>query len=439
MITRFFFFCTGIATLLGIAYLLSANRKAIRMRTIVWGLGLQIVFGALVLYWPFGKRVLAAVSDGVARFLGFAAEGSKFLFGNLGDPSFTGMGFQFAFLVLPTIIFFSSFMSILYHYGIMQRVVAVMAKFMAKTMGTSGSESLVAAANVFVGQTEAPLIVRPYIGTMTLSEINAVMVAGFGTIAGGVMAGYIAMGVRPDYIITASLMAAPASLMIAKILFPETEVSPTANEVTVKLDIPTKNGIEAAAKGASDGLYLALNVGAMLIAFIALIRLCDAGLWWLDYGVDNKLFSWFGIAVTQNPQTQEYIGLVPGSLKTILSTILWPVAWLMGVPYADCANFAYLVGVKISLNEFFAYLELATFMKTHVMGETAIAMATFALCGFANFSSIAIQIGGITPTVALQDQETLRSKLSRLGLRAMFGGAIVSCLTATIAGLLISL
>jgi CNT family concentrative nucleoside transporter len=437
---NFLFFVLGVTTILGIAYLLSNNRKAIKPRPIIWGICLQILFGILVIYWPTGSAALQAVSDAVTRFLGFAMEGSKFVFGSLGDPKGTHqLGFLFAFLALPTIIFFSAFMSILYHYGVMQRIVAAMAWLMAKTMGTSGSESLVSAANVFVGQTEAPLLVRPFIPTMTASELNAVMVAGFGTIAGGVMGAYISMGVDAKYIITASLMAAPGSLMIAKILFPETEESATARSVKVPLEISTKNGIEAASKGAADGLYLALNVGAMLIAFIALIKLLDACLGWLDYTVDNQLYGWLGWAVTQDPLSKEYMGIIPGSLKTVFSTLLWPLAWLMGVPYKDCSNFAYLVGMKISLNEFVAYGELARLTSDGLLGKQAIVMATFALCGFANFASIGIQIGGITPMVAPDKQDALRSRLSSLGVRAMFGGALVSLLTATIAGLLYSL
>ena len=551
----FVFMILGISTILGIAYLLSTNRKAIRLRPILWGLGLQITFGIMVLYWPTGNLILQKVADGVTRFLSFSEAGSRFLFGNLGNtqyqvsplfqagqfrnlPAFaaklrseeqplarylhsqfspatqqllakydgtaplaadleraltdelnrllqgtllydqdrfagiklsrkaivgvagkvtgealielnrtlleeaypaeikgyerTQFGFQFAFIVLCTIIFFSAFMSIMYHYGVMQKIVAAMAWLMAKTMGTSGSESLVAAANVFVGQTEAPLIIRPFISTMTMSEINAVMVAGFGTIAGGVMGAYIAMGVPAKYIITASLMAAPASLMIAKILFPETEESVTAKKVKIKLDIPTKNGIEAAAKGASDGLGLALNVGAMLIAFIALISLIDALLGWIDYNVDHLLL---GYAL--NAASGEYLGWFPGSLKTILSYLLWPLAWLMGVPFQDCSNFAYLLGMKITLNEFVAYLHLSNMMKDAVLSDKAAMMAAFTLCGFANFSSIGIQIGGITPLVAPGEQDNLRSRLSRLGVRAMIGGALVSCLTATIAGFLV--
>lgn len=435
---KFAFFVLGVATILGLAYLLSTNRKAIKLRPILWGLGLQFLFGVLVIYWPAGRAALQWVADRVTGFLGFAMEGSKFVFGLLGDPSGAhNLGFLFAFLALPTIIFFSAFMSILYHYGVMQRIVAGMAWLMSKTMGTSGSESLVAAANVFVGQTEAPLLVRPYIPTMTASELNAVMVAGFGTIAGGVMGAYISMGVSAQYIITASLMAAPASLMIAKILFPETEESPTAKSVQVPLDITTKNGIEAASKGASDGLYLALNVGAMLIAFIALVKLLDACLGWLDNTIDNQLLGWLGYTVAQDPLSKEYIGLVPGSLKTIFSTLLWPLAWLMGVPFKDCSNFAYLVGMKISLNEFVAYAELAKFMKDGLLSQQATIMATFALCGFANFASIGIQIGGITPMVAPDKQDALCSRLSSMGVRAMLGGAMVSLLTATIAGLLL--
>jgi CNT family concentrative nucleoside transporter len=325
-----------------------------------------------------------------------------------------------------------------------------------------------------------------------MSEITAVMVGGFGTIAGGVMAGLVAMGVNPVYVITASFMAAPASLMIAKILYPETEESKTARELKAQMEIPTTNGIEAAAKGASDGLQLSLNVGAMLIAFIALVKLIDSVIGWADYMIDYKVIDYtiyyqlktviggevlfpmvdeilvgsFRMIISGLFKadillpTGEYSGVVPGSLKTILSTILWPLAWLMGVPYKDCMNFSYLLGMKISLNEFFAYMEMvkvknilspdveiamnygggvfaSVMQESEFLDAKAEAMATFALCGFANFSSIAIQIGGLTPMVSLDQQDTFRGKLSRLGLRAMFGGALVSCMTATIAGFLL--
>lgn len=525
---KFLFFIAGILAILGLAFALSSNRKALRIRTLAWGIGLQFTFGLLVLYWEPGRVGLQAVADAVTRFLSFAAEGSKFLFANLADPSFTGsFGFQFAIIVLPTIIFFSAVMSLAYHYRIMQRIVAVMAWIMSKTMKTSGAESLCAAANVFVGQTEAPLVVRPYIGKMTMSEINAVMVSGFGTIAGGVMAGIIGMGVDARYVITASFMAAPASLLVAKILYPETEVSETAKTMSLNLNIcwakffkiiagiavfvcalmsaffffhvgdmhklaistliiytviiflslsaiaflfflkletevPTRNGLEAAAKGASDGMQLCLNVAAMLIAFIALVKLLDACFAGLDYWVDGWM-----LQGAIDIRTNEYSGIMPGSLKTLFSTMLWPLAFIMGVPKADCGLFSYLVGMKISLNEFFAYSELCGFLQARhevmsdlttcgfgqvtndmissgqfyampqFLGYKAEAMATFALCGFANFSSIAIQIGGISPMVPADQQDSLRYRLSRLGIRAMLGGAMVSLLTATIAGFLL--
>lgn len=537
ILIKLLFFLVGIFTILGLCYAMSSNRKAIRIRTLLWGIGLQFMFGVIVLYWEPGRIALQKVADAVTNFLGFASEGSKFLFGNLSDPSFaSSFGFQFAIIVLPTIIFFSAVMSLAYHYKIMQRIVAVMAWGMSKTMGTSGAESLCAAANVFVGQTEAPLVVRPYISKMTMSEINAVMVAGFGTIAGGVMAGIIGMGVDARYVITASFMAAPASLLVAKILYPETETSETAQKMSLNIaprwskltliilgiasvaiilrgiilvvlfyfsqyfnlffseslnnileilpymiigllilsaviflfsmkietEIPTKNGLEAAAKGASDGMQLCLNVAAMLVAFIALVKLLDACFAGLDYGIDGCL-----LRGAIDIRTNEYIGIIPGSLKTLFSNILWPLAFLMGVPQTDCGLFSYLIGMKISLNEFYAYSELTGFLQTRYevmadlptcgfgqvtndlvssgnfytlpqfFGYKAEAMATFALCGFANFSSIAIQIGGISPMVAPDQQDSLRYRLSRLGIRAMLGGALVSLLTATIAGFLL--
>lgn len=454
MISLVFFF-TGIITLLALAWLLSAKKKDIKLRPILWGISLQFVFGLLVMKWETGRRCLKVVSDGVAAFLDFSLEGADFLFAKLAHGEyFDQFGYQWAIRVLPTIIFFAAFISILYHYGIMQKIVALMAKIMAKTMGTSGSESLSCAANVFVGQTEAPLIVKPYISTMTMSEINAVMVGGFGTIAGGVMAGIIGMGVNPSYVITASLMAAPASLMIAKIIYPETEESLTAKEVRASLDIHSSNGLEAAANGAHDGLFLALNVAGMLIAFISLIAVVNAILLKLDYLIDGKLLG--GVL---DASINEYSGIFPGSLRTLFATILWPFAWIIGVPTKDCGIVSYLIGLKVSLNEFVAYSTLIQFQDVlteqssqlaeyagglfasalpvrELLSHKAEVMVTFALCGFANFSSIAIQIGGIAPMVAEDKQEELRGKLSRLGIRAMFGGVIVSCLTATIAGLL---
>lgn len=425
MFLNILFGILGIITLLVLMFLLSDNKKKINYRTVLWGLGLQFSLGVIVLYWTPGRNFIDYVGTLVTKFLGFAADGSVFLFGNLAKPEFfPQFGFQFAFLVLPTIIFFSAFMSICYHYNVMQKVVEVMAKIMTKTMKTSGSESLSCASNVFLGQTEAPLLVKPFLLKMTNSELAAVMVGGFGTIAGGVMAGYIQMGVNAAHIITASVMAAPASLMIAKILFPETEKSETGGNVKVPYQKIASNGIDAACRGAGDGLMLALNVGAMLIAFIALIAVVNAVLGKCDYWVDSLLFH------GEQLKNGEFAGYFPGSLKTIFSFLLWPLAFIIGVPTVDCGEFANLVGTKISLNEFVAYSQLSELIKANALGPKATMMATFALCGFANFSSIAIQIGGIG---ALAPER--RSDLARLGFKCMLGGATVSLLTATIAGM----
>jgi CNT family concentrative nucleoside transporter len=417
----------GLITILLIAFLMSNNKRRINLRTLIMGLALQWGIAILLIKWPAGNLAMQWFADKVSAFLNLSREGSGFLFGRLVDAQMMDtFGFQFAFTVLPTIIFFASFMSILYYLGIMQHIVEVFGWIMSRLMRTSGSESLSCSANVFLGQTEAPLLIRPFLNHCTLSELNAIMVGGFGTIAGAIMAGYIQMGVPPQHIIIASCMAAPASLMVAKIIFPEMEHSETAGDVKLpRLDVG-RNLLDSAARGVTDGLQLALNVAAMLVAFITLIALLDKVLAIGDRLIDG------GLLHGMLQENGEYAGWFPGSLKTIFGSIFSPLVYLMGVPKADVFQVGHLLGLKISVNEFVAYSKLAPMIKDGLISQKAAIMATYMLCGFANFASIGIQIGGIG---ALAPER--RSDLAKLALKAMFGGALVSCMTATIAGLLL--
>ncbi len=392
-----------------------------------------------------GQSLFQAASLKVERFLGLANLGAEFLFGNLAvskyyftDGKFwPGFGYQFAFGVLPVIIFFASFIAILYHLGIMQLVIKAMARFMQWTLGTSGAETLSCTANIFVGQTEAPLLIRPFLNEMTLSELLTVMVGGFATIAGGVLAGYIRMGVNAGHLIAASVMSAPAALLVGKIIFPETGQPKTAGEVEIPRDIvQSTNLLDAAARGVTDGLKLAANVAAMLVAFIALIGLIDYLLAFGDRLIDGRWLKGAYVAYTNpsgfSPITGEFAGFFPGSLKTLFGTLLRPLAWLMGVSWQSAAEVGNLLGIKLSLNEFVAYSALAELIHNQTIDPKAIVIATYALCGFANFASIGIQIGGIS---ALAPER--RSDLARVALKAMFGGAIASWITACIAGILL--
>lgn len=407
----------GMVAIVFIAWLISYDRRNFPWRVVLWGMGLQLLFAFFILWTDVGKNVFQWTGDKIAGFLDFTRFGSEFLFDNLAKPEHqTTFGFQFAFRILPTIIFFSAVMSILYHLGLMQKIVEVIAKGMAKTMGTSGAESLSCSANIFVGQTEAPLLIRPFIAQATNSELMTIMCGGFATVAGGVLAGYIAMGVPASHLLAASVMSAPAALMIGKIILPEKEEPVTKGHVKVPPGKIADDVIEAAAVGAADGVKLAVNVGAMLLAFIAIIAVVNAG-----FGVvHNALLNWTGFAY------------FPEDLRTLFGWIFSPLAWLMGVPWKDCLEFGNLLGIKISINEFIAFVELGELIKSGGMSERSITIATYALCGFANFSSIAIQIGGIGGMAPER-----RGDLAKLGLRAMFGGALASWLTATVAGLLI--
>ncbi len=434
-ITAFF----GIFVLLGIAWLLSNNKKKINFRIVIWGLVLQLIFAVLILKTGPGQSVFFFARAFITKLLSFTDVGASFLFGNiyLGDPDvvqnvgasgtlqvwdsasekFVNIGIIFAFHILPTIIFFASLMGVLYHLGVMQKVVQFMAWIMAKTMGTSGSESLSAAGNIFVGQTEAPLLIKPYVSDMTHSELMAIMVCGFATIAGGVMAAYVRFGVDAGHLMAASVMSAPAALVVAKIMYPETEESKTKGIVKLDVEKKTANIIDAAANGAADGLRLALNVGAMLMAFIALIAMIDFFLGKVDDIVNIITFNQLNVEWNLN-------------LKAIFGIIFAPLAFMMGVDPKDIFQFGNLLGTKISINELVAYVEL-TALKGAI-SERSFIIGTYALCGFANFSSIAIQIGGIGGIAPER-----RGDLAKIGLKAMFGGAIASWLTATIAGILL--
>ncbi|HEX6203348.1 MAG TPA: NupC/NupG family nucleoside CNT transporter [Thermoanaerobaculia bacterium] len=394
----------GMLVMLGIAWLLSTNRRAVSWRLVATGTALQFAFALLILRTEAGRVAFAAATDAVSAFLDFTDAGAGFIFGEGFGEHF------FAFKVLPTIIFFSSFITILYYLGWIQGVVTGFARGMMWLMGTSGAESLSASGNIFVGQTEAPLLIRPYVGTMTKSELMAVMTGGFATIAGGVLAAYVGMGVPAGHLIAASVMSAPAALVMAKIMFPETEESLTRGTVKIDPERPWANVIDAAAEGAGAGLKLALNVGAMLLAFIALIAMINAAI--------SGIGGWFGVE-----------GL---TLQVILGWVLRPLAFLMGVEWAEADELGALLGIKTILNEFVGYAELQRMVEAGEVSTRTQVIATYALCGFANFSSIAIQIGGIGGIAPERKHD-----LARLGLRAMIAGSLACFQTATIAGILL--
>lgn len=396
---------------------------------------LLIGLGRLWAHGVTGQVAMQFISQKVVVFLGYTEAGARFLFANLaaGEHAFPdtntwpGFGFQFAFRVLPTIIFFSTVMAVLYQLGVMQVVIGALARFMRWSMQTSGSETVSCSANIFVGQTEAPFLVKPFLPGMTVSELHAVMVGGFATIAGGVLAAYVGMGVDAAHLIAASVMAAPAALVLAKLLCPETGQSETSGEATDPQIPRADNLVMAATNGVTDGLKLAVNVGAMLIGFMAFIAFLDGMLGWFDATVDG---AWLGGAL--DPLSGEHLGWVPGSLRTLLGTLFQPLAFLMGVPWEDAGKVGYLLGIKIGANEFVAYQALSEHLRVGDLAPRSVVIATYALCGFANFASVGIQIGGIG---ALAPQR--RAELGRIGIRAMFGGALASCMTATVAGMLL--
>ena len=402
----------GIVVLLIIAVLFSNNRKAINLRTVLGALAIQIGFAALILYVPFGRDALQATANGVSNVIAYGNEGINFVFGGLADPS--NVGFIFAVKVLPIIVFFSGLISVLYYLGIMQAVIKVIGGALQAALGTSKAESMSAAANIFVGQTEAPLVVRPYIKNMTQSELFAIMAGGTASIAGSVMAGYAGMGVPLTYLIAASFMAAPAGLLFAKILFPQTEQFTDKQPDADDSEKPT-NVLEAMAGGASAGMQLALNVGAMLIAFVGLIALVN--------GILGGVGGWFG-----------YGDL---TLQSIFGWVFKPLAYLIGVSWEESAVAGQMIGLKLAVNEFVGYLEFAKYLQPDsavVLSDKTKAIITFALCGFANFSSIAILIGGIGGMAPNR-----RGDVARLGLKAVVAGTLANLMSATIAGLFIEL
>ena len=412
----------GLAVLISIALGFSSNRKNIDWKLVASGIALQLFFAILVILVPGGREFFEGLSRVFVRIISFALDGAAFIFGPLADPS--NLGFIFAFQVLPTIIFFAALMAVLYHLGIMQKIVQAMAWVMLKVMRISGAESLSVAANVFVGQTEAPLVVRPYISRMTESELLTMMIGGMATIAGGVLAAYITMLGGADeamrifyakHLLSASIMAAPATIVIAKILKPEMEESMTRGEVKLNVEKTATNVIEAAANGAADGWRLALNVGAMLLAFIDLIAMIDYPL------------GWIGELTGFDSATGREL-----SLSTVFGFLLSPLAWVIGVPWQDAVTVGGLIGEKVVTNEFVAYAHLTEIQAT--LSPKALLISTYALCGFANFSSIAIQLGGIGGIAPERKPD-----LARLGLRAVMGGTLATMMTATIAGVLTSI
>ena len=398
----------GILTLLAIAYAMSNNRNRISFRTIYWGLGLQFIFAVFILKTPIGKPIFSFLDKIITKLISFSDAGSDFLFKSyVADVGVHPSLLNFAFRLLPTIIFFSSLMAVLYHFGIIQKIVKLIAKLMQKTMHTSGAETLSVSANIFVGQTEAPLMVRPFISQMTKSELMVVMVGGFATVAGGVLAIYVKWlsdipGIA-GHLLAASVMSAPAALVISKIIYPEIENSNTSGDINIEIENTSSNAMEALGDGASDGLKLAANVGAMLVAFISIVALL------------NYIF-----------------GIVGTSIEQILSIIFKPLAWTMGIPWSEAGYVGSLMGEKIVFTELIAFGDLQSMISKNQLSERSVIIASYALCGFANFGSIGIQLGGIGGIAPQRKKE-----LAKLITKAMIGGALASWLTASVAGILI--
>ena len=404
----------GIVSFLGLAWAMSSNRRQVQWRVVAWGMGLQLLIGFVVFQTPLGQGVFEAANVAIAKLNEFAGEGAKLVFGALAEKESMenvfgpGRGVIFVIVIPATIIFVSALSSLLYHWRVLQWVVAGIAWVMRRTMRTSGSETLATAANVFMGQTEAPLVVKPYLGGMTRSELMALMVGGMATIAGGVAAAYVLMGINAGHLLTASILSAPGTLVIAKLMFPETARSETADERCALPESTSANSLDALCQGAADGMRLSINVIAMLIAFIAVVHLANAILAWV--------ISPMGWSVT---------------IQEVIGWLNVPFAWLMSVPPEECARVGTVLGERVVFNEFVGYLNLSEMIKKEELSERTIAIVTYALCGFANFASVAIQIGGIGTLVPER-----RADLAKLGLRAMVGGLLACYLTATVAGLL---
>ena len=402
----------GIAVIVGLAYLFSTDRKAIKLKTVLWGLGLQIALGFFVLRVESGRWLFQLLGDGANKLLSFSYAGSAFVFGDIGQPKeIAKLGFSFAFQVLPTIIFIAAFFAVLYHIGVMQLIIRAAAWVMTRVMGASGAESLNVAASIFMGQTEAPLTIRPFLPKLTKSELMVVMTSGMAHISGGMMAAYIQVGgASAKNLLTAVIMTAPGTLLMAKMLVPETEQPLTAGRVTMPETEKESNILGAIARGTVDGLYLALNVGAMLITFLALLALVNA----MMGGVHN----W------------HHMGWFPDSLQTVFGWVFAPVAWLIGVPWHEAPLIGNLLGTRMTLNEFVAFGLLGPMRGS--LDPRTFTIATFALCGFANFSSIGIQIGGIG---ALAPEQ--RSQLAKFGIRAMLAGTMANLISAAIVGMML--
>ncbi len=401
----------GLITMLGLAYIFSTNRKAIRVKTVLWGLGLQFAFAVFVLKMEVGRNLFQKAGDGVNWLLGFAYVGAQFVFGDLGKQG-SHFGFYFAFQVLPTVIFICALFAVLYYFGVMQVIIRMAAWLMTRLMGVSGAESLNVAASIFMGQTEAPQTIRPFLPDLTRSELMTVMTSGMAHVSGGIMAAYIAFGIEPKHLLSAVIMTAPGTLLMAKMLVPETEVPKTAGRVVMseeELDKEKKeNLLGAIARGTTDGLGMALNIAAMLISFLALIALLDGLMGWGHMHVQ-----WF-----------------PASLESVLGRLFAPIAFVIGIPWHDCTAVGNLLGVRMVLNELVAYSMLGA-QKTG-LDPRSVTIATFALCGFANFSSIGIQMGGIGALAPNQ-----KGQLAKLGLRAMLAGTMANLMSASIAGMLL--
>ena len=413
----------GWPAMLLLAWAISYNRKHFPWRTVLWGLGLQFTLALLILKTPWGGLLFEFAGKIIQKLIHFSNEGTKFVFGPLADGDLLsekfgpGNSVVFGILICGTVVIVSALSALFYHWGVLQRVVRTVAFVMRQAMGTSGSETLSAAANIFMGQTEAPLVIRPYVPRMTKSEIMTIMVCGMAHIAGGVAAVYAAMGMKAGYpntaghLLTASVLNCPAALLIAKIMLPETEKSETAAGAPAMTPRTTANSIDAICRGAGDGFQLSLNICAMLIGFIAIISLA------------NYVFGW----------TQLHLGMTHAlTLQNVFGWVNAPFAWLMGVPAADCLNVGQILGERIVLNEFVGYLDLTTHAKDLALDPRSFTIATYALCGFANFSSIAIQVGGIGSLAPER-----RSEMAKIGFRAMIGGLLASYMTATIAGILL--
>jgi len=400
----------GLLSMLALAFIFSTNRRAIRLKTVAWGLGLQFVFAVFVLRIDAGRIAFQKAGNAVTTLLGYAYAGSHFVFGDLAKPG-SQLGY-FAFGVLPTVIFIAAFFAVLYHFGIMQIIIRVFAWVMTRVMGASGAESLNVAASIFMGQTEAPLTIRPFLPDLTRSELMTVMTSGMAHVSGGIMAAYIAFGIDPKHLLSAVIMTAPGTLLMAKMLVPETEQAKTAGKVVMSAEEEKtekeENLLGAIARGTTDGLHLALNIAAMLISFLALIALTNG----IMGGIHNHL---------------RYF---PHSLEQVFGYLFWPIAWVIGIPVHDCAAVGNLLGIRMVLNELVAFSQLGD--QKGLLEPRTVTIATFALCGFANLSSIGIQIGGIG---ALAPNK--RGELARLGFRAMIAGTMANLMSASIAGMLL--